>query len=111
MSLNMALYSQHPYYIVCADALLFNIDSPSSYAWSLIANQWDPQDISHYYYGYGRELQYGHGLSFEELMKRKAERLQAEKDLNIISEPIIVQQSKRIGFSLEKYVQSRANKK
>ena len=102
---NMALFSNHPYSILCGDTLMM-IKEP----WEL-GNLWNPPDMSPYYCGYGREIPHGHGISFEELMKRKAERLQAEKDLNITSEPIIAQQqTKRAGFSLEKYVASR-NKK
>jgi hypothetical protein len=107
--INMALYSSHPYYIICGDALRLNMDS-TSFVWSLIANQWDPPDVSPYYWGYGRETT--RALSFEELMKRKQERLQAERELHIEPEPQILQPIKvqQPRFSLENYVKSK-NKK
>jgi hypothetical protein len=47
---NLALYSNHPYFIICADTLMIdsrhsNVDSK---IWSL-GNQWDPPSISDFY--------------------------------------------------------------
>jgi hypothetical protein len=107
---NMALFSNHPYSIVCADALrMFNDNSD---AWAK-GNLWNPADMSPYYGKYGKETP-SHSLSFEELMKRKQERLQAEKELNLESPPevpqITIKSPSRPIFSLENYVKSR-NKK
>jgi hypothetical protein len=69
--------------------------------------------MSPYYGKYGKETP-SHSLSFEELMKRKQERLQAEKELNLESPPevpqITIKSPSRPIFSLENYVKSR-NKK
>lgn len=48
---NMALFSNHPYSIVCADALRLipEMTGPASRIWDL-GNRWDPPDVSTYYY-------------------------------------------------------------
>jgi len=48
---NMAMFSNHPYSIICADALFLDGDKtgPSSKLWDL-GNQWDPPDLSAFYW-------------------------------------------------------------
>lgn len=107
---NMALFSSHPYSILCADALRFFNDNADAWA---KGNLWNPQDMSPYYWGYGRESTRAHSLSFEELIKRKQERLQAERELHIEPE-LETQQSITVlpspRFSLENYVKSKKQK-
>jgi hypothetical protein len=107
---NLALFSTHPYSIICADALMLN---DTMQAWNQ-GNLWNPPDMSQYYWSGAREPAPSHSLSFEELMKRKQERLQAEKELNLESPPevpqIAIKSPSRPIFSLENYVKSR-NKK
>jgi len=47
---NMALFSHHPYSIICADSLMLdgNKTGPSSKLWDY-GNQWDPPDLSEFY--------------------------------------------------------------
>jgi len=47
---NMAMFSNHPYSIVCGDALMIDTPhcSPGSKLWDL-GNQWNPPDISPFY--------------------------------------------------------------
>jgi len=47
---NMALFSNHPYSIVCADTLMLDLkySMPGGDIWSL-GNQWNPPDISPFY--------------------------------------------------------------
>jgi len=45
---NMAMFSNHPYSIICADSLMLDETGPSSKIWDL-GNQWDPPDISVFY--------------------------------------------------------------
>jgi hypothetical protein len=42
---NMAMFSNHPYSILCVDSLRLGLNEP----WQL-GNQWDPPDISPYYF-------------------------------------------------------------
>jgi len=48
---NMALFSQHPYSIICADALRLdpNLTGPASQIWDL-GNRWNPPDVSAFYW-------------------------------------------------------------
>lgn len=48
---NMALFSNHPYSIICADALMIDqrYGSPSSKIWDL-GNQWNPPDMTPFYF-------------------------------------------------------------
>ncbi len=48
---NMALFSNHPYAIICADALKLDIklSGPSSSLWDL-GNRWNPPDMSKFYW-------------------------------------------------------------
>ena len=48
---NMAMFSKHPYSIICADTLRLDpkITGPSSKLWDL-GNRWDPADVSAYYW-------------------------------------------------------------
>lgn len=48
---NMAMMSNHPYSIICADSLRLDVEKsdPSSSLWDL-GNRWDPPDISQYYW-------------------------------------------------------------
>jgi len=48
---NMAMFSNHPYSIICADALFLDGDKtgPSSKLWDL-GNQWNPPDLSAFYW-------------------------------------------------------------
>ena len=47
---NMAMFSNHPYSIICADTLMLNPDlsGPGGDLWTL-GNRWNPPDISEYY--------------------------------------------------------------
>lgn len=47
---NMAMFSNHPYSIICADSLRLDprITGPSSPLWSL-GNRWNPPDVSRFY--------------------------------------------------------------
>jgi len=47
---NMAMFSNHPYSIICGDALMIDTPycSPASKLWDL-GNQWNPPDISPFY--------------------------------------------------------------
>jgi len=48
---NMALFSHHPYSIICADALMIDekYSGPGSKLWDL-GNQWNPADMSPFYF-------------------------------------------------------------
>jgi len=48
---NMAMFSNHPYSIICADTLRLDVDKsgPASRLWDL-GNRWDPPDVSEYYW-------------------------------------------------------------
>ncbi|GAH89165.1 unnamed protein product, partial [marine sediment metagenome] len=48
---NMAMMSNHPYSIICANTLILDTDKagPSSSLWDL-GNRWDPPDVSQYYW-------------------------------------------------------------
>jgi hypothetical protein len=48
---NMALFSNHPYSIICADTLRLDPDKsgPTSKLWDL-GNRWDPTDVSAFYW-------------------------------------------------------------
>jgi len=48
---NMAMFSNHPYSIVCGDALMIDLPycSPGSKLWDH-GNQWNPPDISKFYF-------------------------------------------------------------
>jgi len=48
---NMAMFSNHPYTIICGDTLMITQDysGVGSKLWDL-GNQWDPPDISQFYY-------------------------------------------------------------
>ncbi len=49
---NMALFSNHPYFIICADTLMLDFkysSDVSSPMWGL-GNQWDPPDMTPYYF-------------------------------------------------------------
>jgi len=47
---NMAMFSNHPYSIICGDALMIDLPhcSPGSKLWDM-GNQWNPADISPFY--------------------------------------------------------------
>jgi len=47
---NMAMFSNHPYSIICADALMLDprYTGPTSILWDL-GNRWDPPDMSTFY--------------------------------------------------------------
>ena len=48
---NMAMISNHPYSIICADALMLDIEKsgPAGKLWDF-GNQWTPPDVSMFYY-------------------------------------------------------------
>ena len=46
---NMAMFSNHPYSIICADALRLGVVGPTSLVWDL-GNRWDPPDLSRFYW-------------------------------------------------------------
>ena len=48
---NMAMFSKHPYSIICADTLRLDpeITGPASRIWDL-GNRWDPPDVSAFYW-------------------------------------------------------------
>jgi len=48
---NMAMMSNHPYSIICADSLRLDIEKAGVYSslWDL-GNRWDPPDVSQYYW-------------------------------------------------------------
>lgn len=49
---NMAMFSNHPYFIICADTLMLDMkysSDVSSPMWGL-GNQWDPPDMTPYYF-------------------------------------------------------------
>jgi hypothetical protein len=48
---NMAMFSNHPYSIICGDTLMFDqkYTGPASLLWDL-GNRWDPPDISAFYW-------------------------------------------------------------
>jgi hypothetical protein len=46
---NMAVYANHPYSIICGDALLLDKSGPTSPLWDL-GNRWNPPDISKYHW-------------------------------------------------------------
>jgi len=48
---NMAMFSNHPYSIICADALRLDVEKsgPTSTLWDL-GNRWNPPDVSAYYW-------------------------------------------------------------
>jgi len=49
---NMAMFSSHPYFIICADTLMLDMKysaDVSSPMWGL-GNQWDPPDMNPYYF-------------------------------------------------------------
>ena len=46
---NMAMFSKHPYSIICADALRLGLVGPASHIWDL-GNRWNPPDLSAYYW-------------------------------------------------------------
>jgi len=48
---NMAMFSNHPYSIVCGDTLMFDprYSSPGGELWG-IGNQWNPPDVSKFYF-------------------------------------------------------------
>lgn len=48
---NMAMFSNHPYFIICADSLRLDpiMSAPMGPAW-MAANQWNPPDMTSYYY-------------------------------------------------------------
>jgi hypothetical protein len=48
---NMAMFSNHPYFIICADSLRLDpiMSAPMGPAW-MVANQWNPPDMTPYYY-------------------------------------------------------------
>jgi len=49
---NMAMFSSHPYFIICADTLMLDMkysSDVSSPMWGL-GNQWDPPDMTPYYF-------------------------------------------------------------
>ena len=46
---NMAMFSNHPYSIICADALRLGLVGSASRVWDL-GNRWNPPDLSAYYW-------------------------------------------------------------
>jgi len=48
---NMAMFSNHPYTIICADALMLDqrFTGPTSHIWDW-GNQWNPPDLSAFYW-------------------------------------------------------------
>ena len=46
---NMAMFSKHPYSIICADSLRLGITGPSHRIWDM-GNRWNPPDLSAFYW-------------------------------------------------------------
>ena len=91
---NMALFSKHPYTIVCADALM--LDAPvSSPVWSL-GNRWIQPDITEFYFK-------------PPPIRKDAFSLKAFVDLPV-QEPILqeVNISPKPAFSLKKFVKEQS---
>ena len=66
---NMAMFSSHPYFIICADTLMLDMKysaDVSSPMWGL-GNQWDPPDMNPYYF----KIQPPFKFSLADLAKNK----------------------------------------
>jgi hypothetical protein len=65
---NMAMFSNHPYFIICADTLMLDVrqSGVSSPMWGL-GNQWDPPDMAPYYF----KIEPPFKFSLAELAKNK----------------------------------------
>lgn len=46
---NMAMFSNHPYSIICADSLRLGVTGPTHKIWDL-GNRWNPPDLSAFYW-------------------------------------------------------------
>ena len=76
---NMALYSQHPYSVLCADTFRLN-DSEHPDVWNL-GNQWEPPDMSPYSWHPAPRM------TFAEVAKARKEKLQ---DTNLLGEKTVI---------------------
>jgi hypothetical protein len=67
---NMAMFSHHPYSIICADTLMIDKDycGVTSPIWSL-GNRWEPSDISPFYW----KIEPPFKFSLADLVKAKKE--------------------------------------
>jgi hypothetical protein len=94
---NMAMFSNHPYSIVCADTLMVAppFCGPGSKLWDL-GNQWDPPDISMFYWKPTPPFKF----SLAELAKARKEQPPEQQQVTVMETP---------AFSLAQFV--RAKKK
>jgi len=75
---NMAMFSNHPYFIICADTLRLDMKysaDVSSPMWGL-GNQWDPPDMTPYYFKIAPPFKF---TLKDYAMKQKADRAQENK--------------------------------
>jgi hypothetical protein len=91
---NMAMFSNHPYSIICADTLMIGREYAGVYdeLWSL-GNQWDPADISPFYFKVTPPFKF----SLQELAK--ARHVQPQP-----AEPVIAAPVAETGFSLRQLI-------
>lgn len=71
---NMAMFSNHPYSIVCANTLMLDphFDGPGGSLWNY-GNQWDPPDISQFYFKITPPFKFSLSTIAKEYAKEKKE--------------------------------------
>jgi hypothetical protein len=92
---NMAMFSNHPYSIVCANTLMLDphFDGPAGNLWNY-GNQWDPPDISQFYFKITPPFKFSLSTIAKEYAKEK-------------KEPITVQSTTPKRFSLAEMVRAK----
>jgi hypothetical protein len=112
---NMAIYSEHPYSILCANTLLLNQDvtTPEGCIWDK-GNLWEPPDMSAYYYykeaaprkftlaNYSAETQE------EETIEKEVAAILPDEPQKPEEEPMLVQVP--TSFSLSAYAKRKTQK-
>jgi len=104
---NMAMFSNHPYFIICSDTLMLDMKysaDVSSPIWGL-GNQWDPPDMSPYYMKFEPPFKF---TLKDYALKQKADRAQENK--RAVEEIVAKQVTEpeplpTINFTLREYAQ------